>query len=100
VSRRLALVGELPASVQSHVRSGAIGAHAAMKYFVPLARANGGDCIKLADAIAWGRHCSRRVAPSQASVVRLGWTPKTPSTRDPEICDDLHARGRGGSNDK
>ncbi len=40
VSRRLSLVAELPASVQEHVRTGAIGAHAAMKYLVPLARAN------------------------------------------------------------
>jgi ParB/RepB/Spo0J family partition protein len=40
VSRRLALVGDLPREVQDLVRAGALGAHAAMKYFVPLARAN------------------------------------------------------------
>jgi ParB family transcriptional regulator, chromosome partitioning protein len=39
VSRRLALVGELPESVQELVRSGQLPAHAAMKHLVPLARA-------------------------------------------------------------
>jgi hypothetical protein len=39
VSRRLALVKELPESVQTHVREGKIGAQAAMKYLVPMARA-------------------------------------------------------------
>ncbi|WP_437943710.1 hypothetical protein WMF27_00600 [Sorangium sp. So ce281] len=43
VSRRLALVAELPESVHAHVRAGSIGAHAAMKYLVPLARANRAD---------------------------------------------------------
>ncbi|WP_437798293.1 ParB/RepB/Spo0J family partition protein [Sorangium sp. So ce693] len=43
VSRRLALVAELPESVHAHVRPGSIGAHAAMKYLVPLARANRAD---------------------------------------------------------
>ena len=52
VSRRLALVGELPAAIQEHVRQGAIGPHAAMKYLVPLARANRDDCLRLAEAIA------------------------------------------------
>src|SRR5262245_16537048 len=36
VSRRLALVAELPESVQRLVRKGGLGAHAAMKYLVPL----------------------------------------------------------------
>jgi ParB family transcriptional regulator, chromosome partitioning protein len=61
VSRRLALVSELPAGVQEHVRAGAIGAHAAMKYLVPLARANEDDCVRLADAIAPERVTSRQV---------------------------------------
>lgn len=61
VSRRLALVRELPAVVQEHVRAGAIGAHAAMKYLVPLARANEDDCVRLADAIAPERATSRQI---------------------------------------
>lgn len=52
MSRRLGLVGELPAEVQEHVRAGAIGSHAAMKYLVPLARANDEDCVRLCNAIA------------------------------------------------
>lgn len=61
VSRRLALVQALPESIQKHVRSGAIGAHAAMKYLVPLARANEVDCVRLAEAIAPVRPSSRQL---------------------------------------
>jgi len=61
-SRRIALVAELPNSVQEHVREGAIGGHAAMKYLVPLARANADHCIALADAVAPGRPTSRQMA--------------------------------------
>jgi ParB/RepB/Spo0J family partition protein len=52
VSRRLALVNELPISVQEEVRRGRIGAHAAMKYLVPMARAKKEDCERLAQEIA------------------------------------------------
>jgi ParB/RepB/Spo0J family partition protein len=47
VSRRLALVRILPEEVQDAVRSGLIPAHGAMKYLVPLARANPGAVIEL-----------------------------------------------------
>jgi ParB family chromosome partitioning protein len=52
VSRRLALVTELPSVVQEHVREGRIGAHAAMKHLVPMARAKVDDCRRLAEGIA------------------------------------------------
>ena len=52
VSRRLALVRELPEPVQQHVRNGKIGPWAAMKYLVPIARANRLSCERLAEAIA------------------------------------------------
>jgi len=52
VSRRLALVCELPKSVQQYVRLGKIGAHAAMKYLVPIARTNKLSCERLAEEIA------------------------------------------------
>jgi ParB family transcriptional regulator, chromosome partitioning protein len=52
VSRRIGLVAELPESVQHHVRAGAISAHAAMKYLVPMARANRADGERLAGAVA------------------------------------------------
>lgn len=61
VSRRLSLVRELPTSVQEHVRLGAIGAHGAERYLVPLARANEVDCTKLADAIAPKRVSAREL---------------------------------------
>jgi ParB-like chromosome segregation protein Spo0J len=61
VSRRVGLVRELPAAVQEHVRAGGIGAHAAMKYLLPLARANETDCARLGDAIARERLTSRQV---------------------------------------
>jgi len=47
VSRRLALLAELAAPVQACVRAGIVPAHAAMKYLVPLARANRGQCAQL-----------------------------------------------------
>lgn len=62
VSRRLGLVTDLPASVQEEVRAGAIGAHAAMKYLVPLARANATDCEALSRALGKLRPTSRQVA--------------------------------------
>jgi ParB-like chromosome segregation protein Spo0J len=69
VSRRIALVTDLPASVQEHVRAGAIGAHAAMKVLVPLARANADDCMRLADAVAPERPTSRQMAELYAAYV-------------------------------
>jgi len=55
VSRRLALVRVLPASVQQAVRAGQIPAQAAMKSLVPLARANAAQCEELAAGIAAAR---------------------------------------------
>lgn len=62
VSRRLGLVTDLPPAVQEQVRLGAIGAHAAMKYLVPLARANASDCEALGQALGALRPTSRQVA--------------------------------------
>lgn len=61
VSQRLALVQILPKPVQEHVRSGRIPAQAAMKYLVPLARAQRDDCEVLSEAIAKHRLSSREV---------------------------------------
>ena len=61
VSRRLGLVRELPQPIQQLVRSGKLGAHAAMRSLVPLARANGKDAIELATAIAPLRPSTRQV---------------------------------------
>jgi len=59
VSRRLALVKELPDSIQQQVRRGEIVAHGAAKYLVPLARANRRACLELVEAIGSTRLSSR-----------------------------------------
>lgn len=67
VSRRLALVKELPTSVQEKVRRGQIGASAAMKYLVPMARAKREDCERLAEAIAHYKFSSQEVGQLYAA---------------------------------
>ena len=61
VSRRLALVRELPESIQDRVREGRIVSHAAMKYLVPLARANEVDCLRLVEAIKDAKLSTRQM---------------------------------------
>lgn len=61
VSRRLGLVVGLPVRVQELVREGAICPHAAMKYLLPLARANTEECERLAVGIRAGRLTERQV---------------------------------------
>ncbi|MBE3072268.1 MAG: hypothetical protein IMZ67_04775 [Acidobacteria bacterium] len=61
MSRRLALVRELPDAIQAQVRAGRVAPHAAMKYLVPLARANREACLTLADAIARAQLSTRQV---------------------------------------
>jgi ParB/RepB/Spo0J family partition protein len=51
VSRRLALVQQLPESVHEAVRAGRIAAHAAQKYLVPVARANRDHATRLSKSI-------------------------------------------------
>ena len=61
VSRRLSLVRTLPDAVQQHVQDGRLVAHAAMKYFVPLAHANAADCVRLVEAIVPHRLSTRQI---------------------------------------
>ncbi len=61
VSRRLSLVRELPESVQDLVRKGALCAHGAMKFLVPLARANKSQSEELAKNIRGHRTSSREM---------------------------------------
>jgi ParB family chromosome partitioning protein len=67
VSRRLALVDQLPESVQQQVRSGAITAHVAMKFLVPVARTRLEDCQRMAEAFAAHRFTSREAGPAAHS---------------------------------
>lgn len=76
VSRRLALVELLPGSVQQKVREGAISAHVAMKYLVPVARANIEDCQRLAEGLAKHRFTSR-----QAGQLYAAWRDAAPPIR-------------------
>lgn len=61
VSRRLGLVRALPDTVQHRIQDGQLGAHAAMKYLVPLARANAGDCVRFVEAIVPHRLTTRQI---------------------------------------
>ena len=60
VSGRLGLVGALPEAIQEHVRRGELVPHAAMKYLLPLARANRQGAVELAAAIAPLRPSTRQ----------------------------------------
>lgn len=73
VSRRLGLVSELPEAIQEHVRAGTLAAHAAMKYLVPLARANRPDCLRLAAALA-----TRRASTREVGALYAGWLGGSP----------------------
>lgn len=76
VSRRLALVEELPATIQAHVRRGALPAHAAMKHLVPLARANAAACDRLVAAIAGQGLTNRQIGQLYAA-----WRDGLPAVR-------------------
>lgn len=85
VSRRLALVAVLPVSVQAHVRSGAIGPHAAMRHLVPLARANSAHCVQLADALAPSKPTTRAIAELCAAYVAGNATSREQLVASPQI---------------
>ncbi len=77
VSRRLALVEELPETIQEHVRRGELPAHAAMKHLVPLARANPEACERLVAAIA-GKGLTNR----QIGQLYAVWRDGVPAIRE------------------
>lgn len=83
VSRRLSLVRELPESVQAHVRTGALGAHGAMRYLVPLARANEDDCTRIADAIAKSAPSSRQLGELWSAYVSSNESARERLVSDP-----------------
>ncbi len=91
VSRRIALISELPSDVQDHVRAGAIGAHAAMKYLVPLARANEDACVKLAAAIAPLRLSNRQVGELYATYMAANPSGRELLLRDPMLVLEARA---------
>lgn len=62
VSRRLALVVQLPQVAQKAVRDGRIGAHAAQTYLVPLSRGNRDHAERLVVNLAALRPTTRQIA--------------------------------------
>lgn len=85
VSRRLALVQQLPESVQQHVRSGKIGAWAAMKYLVPMARANRYACERLAENIAHHQFSTGEVSQIYAAWRKGPLSVKNSIIEDPKL---------------
>jgi ParB family transcriptional regulator, chromosome partitioning protein len=83
VSRRLALVQELPDSIQQQVRRGEIVPHAAAKYLVPLARANRRTCVELVEAIGSARLSSRDFGILYSSYQTGNWVTRQRLIRDP-----------------
>ncbi|HUJ83159.1 MAG TPA: ParB N-terminal domain-containing protein [Candidatus Acidoferrales bacterium] len=61
VSRRLSLVKELPEAIQERVRQGELAPYSAMKYLVPLARANRKACVQLVASLGKSRPSSRQL---------------------------------------
>jgi ParB-like chromosome segregation protein Spo0J len=61
VSRRLSLVEQLPLELQQRVHEGQIVPHAAMKYLVPMARANRKACLELVESLGKMRPSSRQM---------------------------------------
>jgi len=96
VSRRLALIRELPEPVHELIRKGEIVPHAAAKYLVPLARANGEHCELLARAIAPERLSSREVGE-----IYSAWRDAAPTGRERLIADPaLFLRTRSAMKDE
>ena len=76
VSRRLALVELLPDAVQEKVRRGDITPHVAMRFLVPVARANPQDCRTMAEAFSADKFSSREAAELYAA-----WRDSSPGMR-------------------
>lgn len=84
VSRRLALVKDLPESVQELVRSGELSAHAAMKHLVPLARANIDGWLELPPALA-----AHGLSSRQVGTLCAAWAAGTAESRALILSDPL-----------
>ena len=84
MSRRLALVADLPLAVQEEIRRGQIGAQAAMRYLVPLARVDREACERLAAGIA-GKELSDR----EIGMLYTAWREAPRSTRNRLLEDPL-----------
>lgn len=104
VSRRLGLVNELPEWLQESVRKGELQCHAALRYFLPLARTNRDDAESLAMNIAGLGLSTRQIADlytawmegsdqARELVVRQPQTALRvrEAARESQSCDDSNA---------
>lgn len=78
VSRRLALVRELPGRAQEAVKRGSMPAQAAMKYLVPLSRAKRDHCEQLVTALG----DTPPVTVREVERLYLGWKRADEATRE------------------
>jgi ParB-like chromosome segregation protein Spo0J len=84
VSRRLALVEKLGAPIQAKLRAGVLAPQAAMKYLVPLARANRAHLDRLLAALG-----SSRISVREVGALYAGWRRADAAGRE-RIVDDPH----------
>ena len=82
VCRRLSLVEQLPEEVQERVRRGELVPHAAMKFLVPLARANRVACLHLLAALGRNKPTSRQIG-----ALYHAWSRGDPSLRERLLAD-------------
>jgi ParB-like chromosome segregation protein Spo0J len=95
-SRRLGLVEALPDTVLEGVRCGKLGAWSAMKHLLPLARANGPACERLAGKIIKACLSSRDVGLVCAHFAKSGATVGERILEDPvRFLKALEAAGQG-----
>lgn len=95
VSRRLALVAQLPEEIKQGVLTGRIVAHGAMKHLVPMARANRADCLRLYAAIR-DRGLSSRQLGRLWAAYRSGKRARELVVSNPEVVLKL-GQGAGDS---
>ncbi len=77
VSRRVALATEMPAVVVDRVQAGIIAPQAAMKYLVPLARANERQCKQLVESLG-----NERLSVRAVEKIYVGWRQADKSGRE------------------
>ena len=85
VSRRLALVRDLPEAVHAQVRRGRISAHTAMKVLVPLARANKAGCLQFLEALLRAEFSTREAETLQAAWLKGNPEVRARLTADPAL---------------
>jgi len=86
VSRRLALLDELATAAQASVRVGIVPAHAAMKYLVPLARANRRQCEQLIAGLGETRVSERDVGALYRAWRRADAIGRNRIVTEPLLC--------------